>query len=128
MRYKNPFQNLENFKINWRPNAKRVIITFSDEHGQSFMIPKSILGGSWNSNYDGVTQDILLSMIGTSLIQSYIRLVIQLVKILQCRLVTLVGSHLALVNGGKWYELSHSSTQMYSNLMEIIDKEVCGNE
>ena len=35
---------------------------------------------------------------------------------------------LATINGGKWYELSHSSTEMYSNLMEIIDKEVCGNE
>ena len=25
------------FKINWRPNAKRVIIVFSDEIGQSYL-------------------------------------------------------------------------------------------
>ena len=35
---------------------------------------------------------------------------------------------LALVNGGKWYELSQNATKMYLSLMEIIDKEVCGNE
>ena len=52
---------LEDFTINWRPNAKRVIIVFSDEHGQSYMVPKSVIGGSWDANVDGVTQKILLS-------------------------------------------------------------------
>ena len=34
---------------------------------------------------------------------------------------------LAVESGGKWYELKHNATDMYVNLMEIIDTEVCGN-
>jgi len=119
---------LQNFKINWRPNAKRVIIVFSDEHGQSFMIPKSILGGSWNSNYDGITQNILLDMIANALDT----VVYTFSNISSKNSMMPFGGTgwepLALVNGGKWYELSHNATKMYSSLMEIIDKEVCGNE
>ena len=119
---------LEKFKVNWRPNAKRVVIVFSDEHGQSFMVPKNVLGGSWNSNYDGVTQDILLSMLATA---------IDTVAYTFSNLTSKNSSMpfgktgwepLALINGGKWYELSHNATKMYTSLMEIIDKEVCGNE
>jgi hypothetical protein len=119
---------LQDFKINWRPNAKRVIIVFSDEHGQSFMIPKSILGGSWNSNYDGVTQSILLNMLLGAL-----DTVVYTFSTFTSKNSTMPFGNtgwepLALINGGKWYELNHNSTQMYTNLMEIIDKEVCGNE
>ena len=119
---------LQNFKVNWRPNAKRVIITFSDEHGQSFMVPKSVLGGSWNSNYDGVTQDILLNMLMGALDTVVYTFSNPTSKNSSMPFGNTGWEPLALVNGGKWYELSHSSTKMYSDLMEIIDKEVCGNE
>ena len=119
--------DLQNFKINWRPNAKRVIIVFSDEHGQSYMIPKSILGGSWNSNYDGVTQSILLNMIAASPNTSIYTFTNIPSKNSTMPFGKTGWEPLALASGGKWYELKHNPTDMYVNLMEIIDKEVCGN-
>jgi len=118
---------LENFKINWRPNAKRVIIVFSDEHGQSYMIPKAILGGSWNSNYDGKTQSILLKMIASSLDTSIYTFTNFTSKNSTMPFGKTGWEPLAVGSGGKWYELKHNPTDMYVNLMEIIDTEVCGN-
>ena len=117
---------LPDFKISWRPNAKRVIIVFSDEPGQSFMIPKSLLGGSWNSNYDGVTQSILLTMIGSSIDTSVYTFSDQFSKDSSMPFGPNGWEPLATASGGKWFMLTHSAAQMYSNLMEIIDKEVCG--
>lgn len=119
---------LDNFKINWRPNAKRVIIVFSDEHGQSFMVPKNVLGGSWNSNYDGVTQNILLSMLATAMDTVAYTFSNTTSKNASMPFGQTGWEPIALINGGKWYELSHNATKMYTSLMEIIDKEVCGNE
>jgi len=119
---------LENFKINWRPNAKRVIIIFSDEPGQSYMIPKSILGGSWNSNYDGVTQSILLNMIATSPDTVIYTFSNYNSKNSSMPFGQTAWEPLALESSGKWYELKHNPTDMYVNLMEIIDKEVCGEK
>lgn len=118
---------LEDFKISWRPNANRVIIVFSDEPGQSFMIPKDILGQSWNSNKDGVTQKILLNMIQTAPDTSIYTFSTELTK----NSITFgVGGTgwepLATESGGKWFELTFNPTSMYNSLMEIIDKEVCG--
>ena len=117
---------LEKFKISWRPNAKRVIIVFSDEPGQSFMIPKSLLGGSWNTNYDGVTQSILLNMI-SSCSQTSIYTFSNISSKNSSMPFGATGwEPLATASGGKWYELKHSPAEMYTGLMEIIDKEVCG--
>lgn len=118
---------LENFKVNWRPNAKRVIIVFSDEHGQSYMIPKNILGASWNSNYDGVTQSILLKMIASSSDTSIYTFTNYTSKNSTMPFGKTGWEPLADQSGGKWYELKHNPTDMYVNLMEIIDTEVCGN-
>ena len=118
---------LQNFKINWRANAKRVIIVFSDEHGQSYMIPKSLLGGSWNSNYDGVTQDILLNMISTAPDTSIYTFSNISSKNSNMPFGGTGWEPLSIASGAKWYELKHNSADMYVNLMEIIDKEVCGN-
>ena len=117
---------LQNFNISWRPNAKRVIIVFSDEHGQSFMIPKSLLGGSWDSNYDGVTQDILLTMILGAIDTSIYTFSNIFSKDSSMPYGNTGWEPLATLSGGKWFELSHQASEMYSSLMEIIDKEVCG--
>ena len=118
---------LQNFKINWRPNAKRVIIVFSDEHGQSFMIPKNLIGGNWNSNYDGVTQSILLQMIATALDTSIYTFTNYNSKNSSMPFGNTGWEPLSTASGGKWFELKHNPTDMYVGLMEIIDTEVCGN-
>jgi len=117
---------LQDFKVNWRPNAKKVIIVFSDEHGQSYMIPKNLLGGSWNANYDGITQDVLFTTLAGS-----INTVIYTFSNYTSKNTALPFGNagwepIAILSGGKWFELSHNATEMYANLMEIIDKEVCG--
>jgi hypothetical protein len=119
---------LEQFKVNWRPDAKRVIIVFSDEHGQSFMVPKSVLGGSWNSNYDGVTQNILLNMLAAAIDTVVYTFSNDSSKNSSMPFGKTGWEPLATINGGKWYELSHNATKMFTSLMEIIDKEVCGNK
>ena len=117
---------LQNFKINWRPNAKRVIIVFSDEHGQSYMIPKSLIGGSWNSNYDGVTQNILLQMLLSTSETSVYTFTNDKSKNSSMPFGKTGWEPIAIQSGGKWFELKHSPAEMYNNLMEIIDTEVCG--
>ena len=118
---------LQNFKINWRPKAKRVIIVFSDEHGQSYMIPKSLLGKSWNSSYDGVTQSILLQMIMSTSETAVYTFTNYNSKNTSMPFGKTGWEPLATQSGGKWFELKHSPAEMYNNLMEIIDAEVCGN-
>ena len=116
---------LEDFTINWRPNAKRVIIIFSDEHGQSYMVPKSVLGGSWDANVDGVTQKILLNMIATAPNTS----IYTFSNLTSANASMPYGDTgwepLSLASGGKWFKLTYDTVTMYGNLMEIIEKEVC---
>ena len=118
---------LKDFKLSWRPNAKRVIIVFSDEHGQTFMIPKSVAqGGTWNANEDGITQDILLNMIKTAPDTAIYTFSTELSKDSKMPYGGTGWEPLATASGGKWFKLQHSPAEMYSNLMEIIDTEVCG--
>jgi hypothetical protein len=118
---------LQDFKISWRPNSKRVIIVFSDEPGQSFMIPKQITGQSWDPSVDGVTQKILLNMIQTAPDTSIYTFSTELTKNSIAFGVGGTGwEPLAIESGGKWFKLQNSPTQMYVNLMEIINAEVCG--
>ena len=53
---------LEEFYVNWRENSKKIIIVFTDEPGQSFLIPASKVGKSYNSN-DTITQEKLVMML-----------------------------------------------------------------
>ena len=117
---------LKDFKLSWRPNAKRVIIVFSDEHGQSYMIPKAIADGSWNTNKDGVTQLILLKMIQSAPDTAIYTFSTELSKNSSMPYGDTGWEPLSDASGGKWFKLQHSPVEMYSNLMEIIDEEVCG--
>ena len=90
------------------------------------MIPKSLLGGNWNANYDGVTQSILLTMIGSAIDTSIYTFSNPSSKNSSMPFGATGWEPLSTASGGKWFELSHSPTAMYSNLMEILDKEVCG--
>tara|TARA_R110002020_G_scaffold48694_6_gene138760 strand:- start:1261 stop:3198 length:1938 start_codon:yes stop_codon:yes gene_type:complete len=118
---------LENFEVDWRPNIKRVIIVFSDEYGQSYLIPKSLIGGSWNTNVDGITQDTLLQALNGAP-----NTVVYTFSTVMAKEGQLAGGFnvgwapVADATGGEWFKLSFSPTEMYSNLMKIIDKEVCG--
>jgi len=98
---------------------------FSDEHGQSYWIPKSLVGGSWNADKDGTTQEILLKMISTAADTSIYTFSSPGSKNSVMPYGGTGWEPLATASGGKWYKLKHSPAEMYTNLMEIIEEEVC---
>ena len=93
----------ENFDISWRPGADRIIIVFSDEHPQSYLVPNLTV------------EDVKMAISGAPQLKLY-------------TFSKVGGSNqwkeLADVGNGKWFYLTNNPTEMYSNLMEIID-EVC---
>jgi len=95
---------IDNFSVNWRSGAERIIIVFSDEPPQSFLDPKLTLE-SVETAVSGVPQ-------------------------LKLYTFTREGSdkqkweQLANAGNGKWYKLTNNPTEMYFSLMEILD-EIC---
>ena len=93
---------LQNFDISWRAPADRVIVVFSDESTQSYLIPELSV------------EDVKTAVSGTP----------------QLRLYTFTKSSgsgwndLAIAGNGSWYKLTNNPTEMYASLMEIID-EIC---
>ena len=113
---------LEDFIVKWRPNAKRVIIVFSDEPGQSYMLPDPIPPGGWNSN-NTITQDVLSTTVASTPDLKVYTFSTQSTK----EMWNNKGGWepIAKASGGKWYPLSTSITEMYNYLMEIIDENAC---
>jgi len=93
---------LQNFDVSWRPSADRIIVVFSDESTQSYLVPELTL------------EDVKTAVSGTP----------------QLRLYTFTKysstgwDELAIAGNGKWYKLTNNPTEMYASLMEIID-EIC---
>jgi hypothetical protein len=113
---------LEDFVVKWRPNAKRVIIVFSDEKGQSYMLPNPLPPGGWNSN-DTITQDLLATTVAsTPELKVY---TFSPEKVKEAWNNEGGWEPIAKASGGKWYPLSTSITEMYNYLMEIIDENAC---
>jgi len=111
---------LEDFVVNWRPNAKKVIVVFSDEIGQSFLFPKAELGNSWNTN-DTITEDKLVTAVSATPNLKVYTFSTAFTK------DSLKGpwEPIATASGGKWYLLSNSVMEMYNAMMEIIDENAC---
>ena len=116
---------LEDFIVNWRPNAKRVVIVFSDEKGQSYMLPDPMPPGGWNSN-DTITQDLLTSVVASTPDLKVYTFSPHNIK--EAWNNEGGWEPIAKASGGKWYPLSTSITEMYNYLMEIIDENACSTE
>jgi hypothetical protein len=94
---------LQNFDISWRPGADRIIIVFTDEGPQSYLVPKL------------TTEDIKTAVSGTP----------------QLKLFTFSKTSwssewedIAIAGNGSWYKLTNNPTEMYASLMEILD-DIC---
>jgi hypothetical protein len=107
----------EEWNISWRPEAKHVVILFSDEIGQSYLNPE-------------ITEMDLVNMINAA-----------------DELAVYAFTGIAIINqainggsskdnyealtkagvGGKLFELTTSAVQMYNNLLEILDETACGD-
>lgn len=93
--------DLQDFKITWRPNADRIIIVFTDEHDQTFLVPR-------------VTDSVLLeALVGTPNLKTYV-----------FAESSLPWRDYANDTGGRLFDLSSNQQQMYDDLMSILD-EIC---
>jgi hypothetical protein len=99
---------LQSFKISWRPGAERIIIVFSDEHPQSYLVPQ-------------LTEEKVKTAVS---------------GVPQLKLYTFSRNNnkipweaLAISGNGEWYKLTNNPTEMYASLMEILD-DICkgGND
>ncbi len=94
---------LQNFDISWRPGADRIIIVFTDEGPQSYLVPTLTI------------EDIKTAVSGTP----------------QLKLFTFSKTSwssewedIAISGNGSWYKLTNNPTEMYTSLMEILD-DIC---
>ena len=94
---------LQNFNISWRPGANRVIIVFTDELPQSYLVPNLTV------------EDVKTAVSGTPQLKLYT---------FSRNSGAVQWKDLAATGNGKWFYLTNDPTLMYVNLMEIID-EVC---
>jgi hypothetical protein len=104
------------FKLSWRglpKEAKRVIVIFTDEAGQSYMNPQ-------------ITNDILLKLEGG--VQDLSVFVFSPTSTANSAHWdgTYVGwENLCQTGNGQWFELTNNAEEIFNNLMQILDNTVC---
>jgi hypothetical protein len=90
------------FSIDWRPEADKIIIVFSDEMEQTYMMPQITVQNVIDAAQGA--PKVKIYTFSTSKIWSW--------------------DEISDATGGKYYDLSNNPTQMYNSLMEILD-EIC---
>jgi len=92
----------DNFNINWRSGADRVIIVFSDEHPQTYLDPPTTVQQIINTGQ--ATPQLKIYTFSTSEAWEW--------------------DEIAVGVNGKYFKLSNNTLEMYNHLMEILD-EIC---
>ena len=94
---------LQNFNVSWRPEADRIIIVFSDESPQSYLVP-TLIQEEVKTAVSGVPQLKLYTFSKFSGLYQW--------------------EELAYAGNGAWFNLTNNPTEMYASLMEILD-DIC---
>ena len=99
-----------NFNINWRPGADKIIIVFTDEVEQSYLshsTPPSLSST--------LKPEVIVDMaVATPNLKIYTF----------SKTTTWKWDEIAIATGGKFFPLTSNSTEMYSGLIEILD-DIC---
>ena len=95
---------IPNFSPAWRETAKRVIILFTDEEPQSFLVPQ--LSEQAVSNTLSTVLDLKFYTFTTESSKND-------------------WSNLSQVTGGGWFKLSINPEGMLADLLQILDENVC---
>jgi len=103
----------EKWDISWREDAKHVVIVFSDEAGQSYLIPE-------------ITEATLVNMINAADELSFYAFTHEL--LLDFGSADNYEALAAAGMGGKVYPLTMKAIEMYNSLLEILDETACGNK
>ena len=93
---------LKFFKVNWRANADRIIVLFSDEYSQSYLVPRVQSDTVWDA-FDATPN-------------------LKFYAFAERR--SRVWDNFASRGNGRVFELSSNQQQMYDDLMSILD-EIC---
>ena len=96
----------DNFSIDWRGEAEKIIIVFTDEEPQAYL--KTAQGQKL------VMADVMSAAQGTPKLKIYVFSTDE----------DWEWDELAVLTGGVYYNLTNSPTEMYNSLMEILD-EIC---
>ncbi len=98
--------SINNFLVNWREDAKHVVIVFSDEEGQSYLQPS-------------VTQERIID---------YASAADELFIYSFSKQSDKQGNNgwEPICIGGSWHKLTANAGEMFDALMEIIDETACG--
>ena len=93
----------ENFIINWRPNSRRIVIVFTDEHPQSYLRPGMNVASTINAIQGGINLKVYAFSTANG---------------------NADWTRIATAGNGINFHLTMNQNQMYENLMSIID-EAC---
>ena len=93
---------LQDFQLNWRDDAEKLIIVFSDEPPQSYLVPQIT---------DSEVALMISSVIG---LKPYV-----------FSQTSTEWSAVTNANGGRWYLLDSDTFAMLDSLLEILDENVC---
>jgi hypothetical protein len=113
---------LNQFIVDWRPDAHHIVIVFTDEAGQSFLFKDM---NSPGPSY-GLLQSDVLQAIQNSLDLNVYTFTPTFLKTMVDWQGTKTGWEPLTQYGGKWYELTSSTAIMYEKLLEILDENACG--
>ena len=103
---------IDQFKINWRAESKRVIILFTDERPQSYFTEPL------------TTEHLIQTEASTTDLKIYV-FTPEMWKDGYPSLPWTAWGPVADSSGGKWFELTSDMITMYNSLMEIIDENAC---
>ncbi len=92
---------LQSFKINWRSGADRIIVVFTDEHDQSYLVPS-------------VQDEVLVGALSST----------PSLKVFVFADSSLTWREYAVATGGQVFDISSNQQRMYDDLMSILD-EIC---
>ena len=104
--------SLQAFEVNWREDAHRVVIVFSDEEGQSYLEPK--IEQQHIIDVANAADDLSIYTFSTAITK----------KVTKWSGESLGWAPVSV--GGKWFELSSSDSDMFDSLMQILDETACG--
>ena len=117
--------SIQEFEINWRDDSNKVIIIFSDEITQSYL--KMFVDTNDPSTiYDEyIEQQDILNVLSSTYDLKIYPFTPESLKDNTSGFGSGNYEIYATSTGGKWYELSDITAEMYINLMEIIGDNAC---
>jgi len=118
------------WEVNWREDASRVIVVFTDEMGQSFLAPP---GGSTTKG-DAISQEIVVSAInGTEDLKVFVfspegTKVFDASKYINGSWTQWPAGWQALTTAGdvgEWYQITPDASVMFNHLMQVLEDTAC---